>query len=334
MANDERKEAPLRRDVRSLGRLLGEVIREQEGDELFDAVEQLRQLMIEQRDRSDGSASTSLMERAGQFIDRMSVPQAYSLTRAFAIYFELTNLAETAHRKRRRRASQLDSNAQPQPGTVDGTLLRLQQRGVDCAQLIERLRHIMVVPVFTAHPTEVSRRTVLFKRRRIAEVLERLDGLPLTDAVASTEETRIAAEITALWQTDEVRRRQPSVVDEIQMGLDYYIDVLIDTIPTLYDELAGSVQRSCGGDVAARDLPAVVRFGSWIGGDAGGNPFVTPDVTRAALQLARRTILNYYIARLEGLVEQLSMSTLQTPASPELQSAADQYVATIPTLDP
>ena len=264
----------------------------------------------------------------------MSVPQAYGLTRAFAIYFELTNLAETAHRKRRRRAAQLSPDAEPQPGTVDGTLLRLQQRGIDCAQLIERLRDVMVVPVFTAHPTEVSRRTVLFKRRRIAQALERLDELPLTDAVADTQEARIAAEITALWQTDEVRRRQPSVVDEIQMGLDYYIDVLIDTIPDLYHELAASVQRSCGRAVAARDLPTVVRFGSWIGGDADGNPFVTPDVTRAALQLARRTILHYYIARLEALVEQLSMSMLQTPASPELQSAAQHYAETIPTLDP
>jgi phosphoenolpyruvate carboxylase len=333
-ADESQKEAPLRRDVRSLGRLLGEVIREQEGDELFDAVEQLRQLMIEQREQSDGDASTSLMERAERFIDRMAVPQAYRLTKAFVIYFELTNLAETAHRKRRRRAAQLEQNARPQPGTVDGTLVRLQGRGLDCAQLVERLRHIMVVPVFTAHPTEVSRRTVLFKRRRIASALERLDVLPLTDAVASGEEARIAAEITALWQTDEVRRRQPSVIDEIQMGLDYYVDVLIDTIPQLYQELAVSLRRSCGSDIAPREMPTVVRFGSWIGGDADGNPFVTPDVTRAALQLARGTILNYYITQLEGLVEQLSMSTLQTPASPELQRALQYYAATIPTLDP
>jgi phosphoenolpyruvate carboxylase len=332
--DEQQKEAPLRRDVRSLGRLLGDVIREQEGDELFEAVEQLRQLMIEQRDRSDGAVSGSLMERAGTLIDHMSVSEAYRLTRAFAIYFELTNLAETAHRKRRRRASQLDPNAQPQPGTIDGTLTRLQQRGNGCAQLVERLREIMVIPVFTAHPTEVSRRTVLFKRRRIAEALERLDQLPLTDAVAGMEEARITAEITALWQTDEVRRRQPSVIDEIQMGLDYYDDVLIDTIPELYHELAVSLQRSCGVTVAARDLPTVIRFGSWIGGDADGNPFVTPEVTRSALQLARRTILNYYIARLEALVEQLSMSTLQTPATSALLSASERYAATIPTLDP
>ena len=327
------KEAPLRRDVRSLGRLLGDVIREQEGDSLFEAVEALRQLAIDQREHGDAELQGTRMQRAEQIIDDMDVRQAYLLTKAFATYFELTNLAETAHRKRRRRASQLADTA-PQPGTFAGTLLRLRESGNTAQQLLERLRAILVVPVFTAHPTEVSRRTVLFKRRRIAHALERLDTLPLTDAAAAADEARIAAEITTLWQTDEVRRRRPSVVDEIRMGLDYYVDVLIDTIPELYNELAAAARSALGVTLNARDLPTLVRFGSWIGGDRDGNPYVTPDVTRAAMRLARETILNYYIRQLEALVEQLSPSTEQVPVSPELQQALTDYAGSIPTLDP
>jgi phosphoenolpyruvate carboxylase len=341
------KEAPLRRDVRSLGRLLGEVIREQEGEELFAAVEELRRLAIEHReqgthgkDEAAGSAAQpssdpdALMQRAERLVDEMEIRGAYNLTKAFSIYFELTNLAETNHRKRRRRASQLRAEQPPQPGTLHGTLLRLRDAGLGLDAVLEQLRRISVIPVFTAHPTEVSRRTVLFKRARIARALERLDRLPLSDADAAAQEAAIGAEITALWQTDEVRRKRPSVQDEIQMGLDYYVRVLIDTLPALYREMAGAVHRSFGQHIPARELPSVVQFGSWIGGDRDGNPYVTPAVTRAALQMARRTILDHYVRTLEGLVERLSPSTGQVPASPELQRRLDEYAAGIPSLDP
>jgi phosphoenolpyruvate carboxylase len=330
-ADRELKEAPLRRDVRSLGMLLGGVIREQAGDALFEAVEALRQLAIEHREAED--PDRELMRQAERIVDAVDIGAAYGLTKAFSIYFELTNLAETAHRKRRRRAAQFDTDGSPQPGTLDGTLLRLRAAGLDTAGLLDRLRTISVVPVFTAHPTEVSRRTVLFKRRRIAASLERLDRLPLSSADAAAEAERIAADITTLWQTDEVRRRRPSVIDEVRMGLDYYADVLIDTLPDLYRAMTAALART-GYDVPAHALPCVVRFGSWIGGDADGNPFVTPAVTRAALQLARETILDHYVASLESLLEQLSQSTLQVPVSDELQAALAEYAATMPSLDP
>jgi phosphoenolpyruvate carboxylase len=332
------KEAPLRRDVRSLGRLLGAVIREQEGDALFHAVEALRLLAIEHRenepDGTTGNLDDDLMQRAEGIVAGLDVHDAYGLTKAFSIYFELTNLAETAHRRRRRRARQLATDEPPEPGSLAGTLQRLAAAGLDRPALLELLERVLVVPVFTAHPTEVARRTVLFKRRRIAAALEALDRLPLTAVEAAAQEAWITADITTLWQTDEVRRRRPSVVDEVRMGLDYYADVLIDTVPDVYAEMSAAFGALDGVDTPARELPRTVRFGSWIGGDRDGNPHVTPEVTRAALQLARETVLDHYLRSLEALVERLSSSTLQVPVSDELQRRLDDYALSIPTLDP
>jgi phosphoenolpyruvate carboxylase len=338
-----RKEAPLRRDVRSLGRLLGQVLREQEGPELFAAVEELRNLLIRHRRGAgggidetpvEGAETAGGMRRAERIVEGLDVRQAYRLTRAFSTYFELANLAETAHRERRRRAQRLRSGQPPQPGTFHGTLARLARAGMGPGDVLARLAEIDVVPVFTAHPTEVSRRTVLFKRARIARALERLDRLPLPDAEAGAQAGAIAAEITALWQTDEVRRSPPSVRDEIQMGLDYYRRVLVGTVPTLYAEMAEGFAAVFGVDLAPSALPRVVRFGSWIGGDRDGNPYVTPEVTRDALRLARETVLDHYVRTLEGLVERLSPSTFQTPVSPALAGALERYASTIASLDP
>ena len=330
----ETKTSPLRRDVRSLGRLLGQVIREQAGDTLYEHVETLRRLLIRHREEGQTPDAIDAMRDAERIVHGLDVGDAHGLVRAFAIYFELVNLAETMHRSRRRRALQLDRDASPQAGTMPGTLRRLREAGFDAAAARAELARVMVVPVFTAHPTEVARRTVLFKRRRIARALESLDSVPLTDAAVQDAAERIAAEITLLWQTDEVRRRRPSVIDEARMGLDYYRDVLIDTIPALYDETADAMQATWGEAVDPATLPLVVRFGSWIGGDADGNPYVTPDVTRTALQLARATILDRYIATLEELVERLSASTAQVPVSDALERRLAEYVATIPSLDP
>ncbi|HEU0013862.1 MAG TPA: phosphoenolpyruvate carboxylase [Longimicrobium sp.] len=334
------KDEPLRRDVRSLGMLLGQVIREQEGDALFAAVEELRGLSIGHREQDDGDApepgtpDDEQRARAERIVEGMEVRLAYRLTQAFSTYFELANLAETAHRKRRRRAARLRTGQAPQPGTFEGTLLRLRAEGLSREQVLEHLARVAVIPVFTAHPTEVARRTVLFKRRRIARALDRLDRLPLTDAQAAAEEAAVAAEITALWQTDEVRRRRPAVADEVKMGLDYFPDVIIPTLPGLYQEMADALTRVFGDETAARDLPPVVRFGSWIGGDRDGNPYVTPRVTHDALRMARGTVLDHYVRALETLVERLSPSTHQVPASPELLQALETYAATIPSLDP
>jgi phosphoenolpyruvate carboxylase len=332
--DSELKEAPLRRDVRSLGRLLGEVLKEQVGDKLFSAVEELRLLLIEHRELHaqpghDVENKRRLIERAERIVSRLDVAEAHQMAKAFAIYFELTNLAETNHRKRRRRAVQTSPELPAQPGSFLGTLRRMRDAGITQQQAFEWLAKIEVILVFTAHPTEVARRTVLFKRQRIAAELEQLDRLPLTERQSEKHEQSIIAEITALWQTDEVRRRHPTVRDEIRMGLDYYPSVLFETLPALYDELADDFREAYGEELPASALPRLLRFGSWIGGDRDGNPLVTPECTRDALQIARETILGYYIERVNDLIWQLSPSTYQVPVSMQLETALNSYATTV-----
>jgi phosphoenolpyruvate carboxylase len=340
-ADPELKEAPLRRDVRSLGRLLGEVLTKQAGPTFFEAVEELRQLAIRHRDLDtshDPAQGTrphehDLMERAAKIVNDLTIAEAYRMTKAFAIYFELVNLAETNHRKRRRRAAQAGAEFSAQPGTFRGTLERMRDSGIGAEAALEWLSRVEVTPVFTAHPTEVARRTVLFKRRRIAQELEKLDSLPLTDAAALAGQASISAEITALWQTDEVHRRQPTVRDEIKMGLDYYPSGVIGTLSSLYEEMAEAFRQVYGCTIAAHDLPTVVRFGSWIGGDRDGNPLVTADSTRAALSMARQMILDHYLSATDELLERLSPSVRQAGVSPEFRQALDHYGAAIPAVE-
>ena len=196
-------------------------------------------------------------------------------------------------------------------GSFRGTFRRMRAAGIDAGQALEVLRKIKVVPVFTAHPTEVARRTVLLKRRRIGKQLERLDRLPLTEADASRFEALIFAEVTSLWQTDEVRLEKPLVTDEIRMGLDHYPFSLFAALPRLYDELVDSLRAVYEIDLQDSEVPDLLFFGSWIGGDRDGNPFVTPGSTREALQRARNVIIGHYIAELERATDQLSASIRQ-----------------------
>ncbi|HEX8291856.1 MAG TPA: phosphoenolpyruvate carboxylase, partial [Pyrinomonadaceae bacterium] len=169
---------------------------------------------------------------------------------------------------------------------------------------------------------------------RIAAELERLDSLPLSDRRAREAAERVAAEITALWQTDEVRRRQPTVRDEIKMGLDYYPASLVRTVPEVYEEMADAFRETYGRELEARELPRVVRFGSWIGGDRDGNPYVTPGCTRDALRMARETALDLYLASVGELHERLSGSTKQARVSAELIKALEEYQGALPATRP
>lgn len=324
--DDRAKEAPLRRDVRSLGVLLGRVLVDQAGESVFKTVEQLRRLLIQSRAHTARSQSSSdEMQQATSIVQGLSIEQAHRVTKAFAIYFELTNLAETNHRKRRRRAGKLNSTQTPLPGSFRGTLLRMKNAGLSGEQALAALRKVRVVPVFTAHPTEVARRTVLTKRRRIAKFLELLDHLPLSGSEALEMENAIAAEITALWQTDEVRVQKPQVTDEIRMGLDHYPMSIFESLPRLYAEVRESFKDVYGMELCAQQVPQVLSFGSWIGGDRDGNPFVTPETTREALERARNTVLGHYIAEIERLLEPLSSSSRQVPGSKAFQQRLDEY---------
>jgi phosphoenolpyruvate carboxylase len=341
---DPAKEIPLRRDVRSLGILLGRVLVEQEGEAFFDTVEQLRRLLIQHREaplageirdaapdaRPEAELGHSLMTRAREIISHLTVEDAYRVTKAFAIYFELTNLAETNHRKRRRRAARMLTGNTSGKALVDGsfrgTLVRLRSAGVSAEVVFKALRQVKVVPVFTAHPTEITRHTIRLKRRRIAAYLERLDQLPLSDSEAREYESLILAEITALWQTDEVRLNKPTVRDEIHMGLDYFPMVLFETLPRLFAELEESLR-----DVydLSEEIPELLSFGSWIGGDRDGNPFVTAACTREALSMARQVIIDHYIAETVRLIGQLSMSTRRIGVSDALVHRVHEYEETL-----
>ena len=199
-------------------------------------VEELRQIAIQRREQQTGDTSQPFTE-ALDSLQSMDVVQAYQLSRAFAFYFELINLAETNHRKRRRRAAQLDADAAPQRGSLRGTLRRMREAGTNRGAALQLLQSITITPVFTAHPTEVARRSVMFKRRRISDLLEQLDAIPLAPSQLDALESALLAEITALWQTDDVRSARPTVRDEIRMALDYYEASIFATVPVLYAEV-------------------------------------------------------------------------------------------------
>ncbi|HZL26617.1 MAG TPA: phosphoenolpyruvate carboxylase, partial [Acidobacteriaceae bacterium] len=328
------KQAPLRRDIRALGTLLGDVLREQAGDALFDAVEALRRTAIARREAeaaNDAPSRLSLLEEAQALTHAAaSTPeQAYRLARAFAFYFELINLAETNHRKRRRTSALLDADAPPQRGSLRGTLRRMAAAGIDRSEALRLLGHISITPVFTAHPTEVARRSVMFKRRRISDLLEQLDRIPLPTAQIAALVHDLTAEITALWQTDDVRSARPTVRDEVRMALDYYEASLFDTIPVLYAEVASALEAefpSSSGQSSIAALPIMLQFGSWIGGDRDGNPFVVAKTTAESLAMARQLVIARYLSRLQNTFQQLASSTQQAPVSAELQTRLDTYL--------
>lgn len=339
----EAKQAPLRRDIRALGTLLGDVLREQVGESLFDAVESLRRTAIARREaeanESHPASALKLLEDAQALTHAAATDlgQAYRLARAFAFYFELINLAETNHRKRRRESALLDAAAPPQRGSLRGTLRRMRGAGIDRAEVLRLLAEVVITPVFTAHPTEVARRSVMFKRRRISDLLEKLDRIPVAPAELDALEAGLMAEITALWQTDDVRSARPTVRDEVQMALDYFDASIFTTVPQLYIEIASALdaefplaaERADGaGDLYTplSALPVLVRFGSWIGGDRDGNPFVTAQTTIDSLEMSRRLLLDHYLLELGQIFEQLASSIHQTAISDALRERLEKYV--------
>ena len=324
------KEAPLRRDVRSLGMLLGEVLREQAGDALYEKVEELRQSAIRRREAQAAGKTQEaeeLLQQTVLGISTLPVEQAYPLSRAFAFYFELINLAETNHRKRRRLSLQLSGKGSNQRGSLRGTLREMRRVGITATEALDWLRRIFIVPVFTAHPTEIARRSVLFKRRRIGEFLEGLDRIPVPDEEISRLQDQLIAEITALWQTDEVRSRRPTVNDEIKMGLDYYDVSIFATLPKLYEEVSAALASEYDLHIDISELPLLLGFGSWIGGDRDGNPFVTPDVTRESIRAARSRLLAYYQLQVQLIIDLLATSAQQLPISEELSQRLYGYMA-------
>jgi phosphoenolpyruvate carboxylase len=298
---------PLRDDVRLLGELLGETLRAHGGAALFETVERVRTLAKASRTGSD----VQFTELAS-LLAELPVDAAIPLARAFSHFLNLANVAEQHHRIRRRRAYLANPDAPPQPGSCRETFERLVLSGIAPDALHDAVCRLQIELVLTAHPTEVSRRTLIHKYNRVAQLLAQRDHVDLTvdERQAVTEALR--GEIVAAWETDEVRHERPSPLDEVRGGLIVFEQSLWDAVPAFLRSVDSALRRVAGGGLPLDVAP--VRFASWIGGDRDGNPTVTPDVTRKACLLARWQAAELYLVEVNALRDELSMSR----ASPEV----------------
>lgn len=303
-------DAPLRRDVRLLGDLLGEVLREQEGDAFLDLVESVRTAAKAAR-----QAGFALPPDLEERLSGLSVEETAKLVRAFGVFLALANIAEQHHRVRRRR-DHLRAGSAPQRGSFAETFSRLVARGVEPARLREGLLSLDVGLVLTAHPTEATRRTLLMKHRRIAELLERLDRTDLLELERDSADRALHGEVTALWLTEGLRQERPTPEKEAKGGLAVVEQVLWDVVPRYLRELDTRLREHDGEGLPVDAAP--IRFGSWMGGDRDGNPNVTPEVTRRVLLRARWLALDLYGRDVDDLRRELSMHR----ATPALRARA------------
>jgi phosphoenolpyruvate carboxylase len=324
------KDAELREDVHMLGALVGEVIREQGGDALFEAVEQDRQAAIARRDGSaEGARELSTRTRD------VPAAQARDLVRAFSLWFEMVNLAEKVHRIRRRR--QYLNEGTTQPGGIVEAVTRLKARGLGLDEIRRLMIEIWIEPVFTAHPTESTRRTILRKQQKIAQLL--LGRLGLSRSAAETRQIwdRIRSEITGSWQTAENSRERLSVADEREHVLFFIGEILFQIVPIFYEEIETALEQAYGAEVRERELPEILRFGSWVGGDMDGNPDVHAKTIRETLARQQQIIVNRYFIECQGLAETLSQSASRVGISPAMHARIEQYTTLLPgaaTLSP
>ncbi len=305
----------LRRVVKALGRELGAVLRTQADRGVYRAVESLRKSFIALRkDAYDHAARVHLMEE----IERLGPGTASQVVRAFSIFFSLVNIAEEVHHHEARRA-RVRRGGLLWRGSFDETLHWLKSQNADEAQLQQLLDRLCYFPVFTAHPTEARRRTIMQNMRRLFELCDRLHAARLGREERAELLAQIRGEIQILWKTEEIRPRRPEVLTEIRNGLYYFRESLFHAVPVMYRYLDKAVDRHYGKGAAARlRIPSFLRFGSWIGGDRDGNPFVKPETTERAVGMYAAEILREYIRRLDALSNVLTYSVGMTRISAAL----------------
>ncbi|TAL26244.1 MAG: phosphoenolpyruvate carboxylase, partial [Aquabacterium sp.] len=338
-ADARQRNEPLLRDIRLLGRLLGEVIREQDGRETYELIERIRQLAVAYRAKRD--------DRAGKDLDKLlknlSADQSVSVIRAFSYFSHLANLAEDRHQVRQRDAE--SRSGRPVEGTLALSLERLGEAGIRSDEIAALLQRAYVSPVLTAHPTEVQRKSILDTERSIAELIGRLDGLqdepapkangaarPASagrgrispEAASEREEVEAAlrARITQLWQTRMLRYTKLTVADEIENALSYYRSTFLHEIPRLYAQL----ERALPG----REIAPFLRMGQWIGGDRDGNPNVTAATLKLALARQAETALRHYLVEVHHLGAELSMSGRLVHVSPQMAALTERSPDTNP----
>jgi len=300
----EEKDQPLRDDVRVMGTLVGELLKDQGGEELYELVENARQRSIRRRENYEGPG-----EGLAELVQDLDLSVAVDVIRAFSTYFQMVNTAEKVHRIRRRR-EYLQEYGQYQPGGLEETLVKLKASGLDKVAVQDLLNRMHIEPVFTAHPTEPTRRTILRKEQNIVRRL-----IDMLNPTMTAQETHVCLqniklEMTTGWQTSEHPSEQMSVADELEHVLFFMTDVLYKAMAPFYEDIENAVTRVYGDDGEKIVVPGIVRFASWVGGDMDGNPNVNAKTIRSTLARQRSLILDLYYRECASISAKLS----QTPS--------------------
>lgn len=309
---------PLRDDVRLLGELLGGVIRDREGDDVFALVEQVRGLAKRGRAGADADVDALAARLA-----TMPTAAALPLARAFAHFLTLANIAEQHHRIRRRRHYGRSPGASPQHGSCDQAFPALLASGVSAQRLRDAVLGLRIDLVLTAHPTEVVRRSLTFKHHRIAELLAQRDRSDLTATEREDLLDALRREVLAAWETDEVRHQRPTPIEEARAGLNVFPETLWQAVPRYARAVDRALRASTGVGLPLDVAP--IRFSSWMGGDRDGNPYVTADVTRRACLLARAMAADLYHGEVDALRIELSMHAATDDVRARAGGAREPY---------
>ena len=323
-ATDDASDRPLRDDIRLLGRLLGDTVRNQEGPVSFELVERVRQSSIAYR-RDDDAAARRELEHT---LDALSREQTMIVVRAFSYFSHLANLAEDVHNSRRKRQSDINGDP-PADGSLVRALDRVAAAGIGPESLSAFFDDGVVVPVLTAHPTEVQRKSVRDLEMKLERLLQARDRSRLTPQELAANDESIRRAVLALWQTRMLRLEKLGVLDEVANGLSFFEQTFLPQVPLLYGALEDELQRRSPGQ-SIPELPSFLRIGSWIGGDRDGNPFVTADVLRRTLRMQSSRVFEYYLEQLHELGAELSLTTLVTGVSAELNALAERSPDTSP----
>jgi phosphoenolpyruvate carboxylase len=311
------EDVALREDIRLLGRILGETVRDDEGGELYQLVEDVRRLAVRFRRDGDPEARAELARR----LDALDVEQAITVVRAFSYFSHLANLAEDRHKNRRFREEQV-AGAGPQEGSLALALQRLKRAGVKPSRLRELLDRALVSPVLTAHPTEVQRRSTLDREISVARLLAERELFVHTPEEVARNEQGLKREIVTLWQTRMLRLVKPTVSDEIENALTYWRLTFLSEVPRLYAAFEDLLDRELPA-TEPWQLPPLLRIGSWIGGDRDGHPLVDGDVLVYAIRQQTRLVLEHYLDHVHELGAELSISSGMAGVSAELEELAE-----------
>lgn len=313
-SNISSKDLPLREDIRLLGRLLGDTLREQEGEAAFDLVENVRRLSVLFRKKEDMADRVQLEH----LLDHLSPAETLSVVRAFSYFSQLSNIAEDLHHNRRRRAH-MKSGSKPQEGSIQLALQRLLEKKISPAALQEFFDHAIISPVLTAHPTEVQRKSILDCQMIISSLLSDRDRIDMTPEELAANENAMRRFILVLWDTRMLRYSKLTVQDEIKNGLTFYGHTFLTEIPMLYDYLEKQLEAQYG---KSFNVGPMLRVGSWIGGDRDGNPFVTSEVMSDAAKRHSAVALEFYLSETNLIGTRLSLSSRVVEVSEALLALA------------